>query len=243
MSETQPPRLLVLWGAPRTRSTAFFRMMAERGDFRSVHEPFSYLAEFGHVDLDGRLVTTQEDLIATLVAMAARSPVFVKDTTDERYEAVLADEAFLGKEATHTFLIRHPRDTISSYYALNPEVALHQVGFESQWQIFAAVSRVTGQTPIVLDSDDLVADPAAVVAGYCARVGISYRPEALTWQAGERAEWAPTARWHRDAASSQGFTGGRKRPATDVAAHPVLAGHLRHHLPFYEQMAAVRFTP
>jgi hypothetical protein len=42
--------LLMLWSAPRSRSTAFFRMMAERGDFMMVHEPFSYLAEFGYAD-------------------------------------------------------------------------------------------------------------------------------------------------------------------------------------------------
>ena len=32
------------WSAPRSRSTAFFRMMIECGDFAGVHEPFSYLA-------------------------------------------------------------------------------------------------------------------------------------------------------------------------------------------------------
>jgi len=29
--------LLMLWSAPRSRSTAFFAMMAERGDFTVVH--------------------------------------------------------------------------------------------------------------------------------------------------------------------------------------------------------------
>jgi hypothetical protein len=38
---------LMLWSAPRSRSTAFFRTMAERGDFTAVHEPFSYLVMYG----------------------------------------------------------------------------------------------------------------------------------------------------------------------------------------------------
>jgi hypothetical protein len=50
--------LLMLWGTPRSRSTAFFRMMAERGDFTVVHEPFSYLAEFGYADVAGERVTS-----------------------------------------------------------------------------------------------------------------------------------------------------------------------------------------
>lgn len=49
--------LLMLWSAPRSRSTAFFRMMAERGDFTVVHEPFSYLAEFGYADVAGSPTT------------------------------------------------------------------------------------------------------------------------------------------------------------------------------------------
>ena len=43
----------MLWSAPRSRSTAFFRMMIERGDFTGVHEPFSYLAEFGYAEAGG----------------------------------------------------------------------------------------------------------------------------------------------------------------------------------------------
>jgi hypothetical protein len=31
--------MLMLWSAPRSRSTAFYRMMIERGDFTAVHEP------------------------------------------------------------------------------------------------------------------------------------------------------------------------------------------------------------
>jgi len=32
--------MLMLWSAPRSRSTAFYRMMIERGDFTGVHEPW-----------------------------------------------------------------------------------------------------------------------------------------------------------------------------------------------------------
>src|SRR5690242_19337971 len=54
--------LLMLWSAPRSRSTAFFRMMIERGDFTAVHEPFSYLAEFGYAEAGGVRVTSAPEL-------------------------------------------------------------------------------------------------------------------------------------------------------------------------------------
>lgn len=69
----------MLWSAPRSRSTAFFRMMAERGDFTVVHEPFSYLAEFGYADVADERVTSAADLIGALGALGRRR-VFAKET-------------------------------------------------------------------------------------------------------------------------------------------------------------------
>lgn len=234
------PPLLILWSAPRSRSTAFFRMMTERGDYLPVHEPFSYLAEFGQVEVGGSAVTSEPELIAALRALSAGNHVFIKDTTDERYPAVLADQRFLRQDAVHTFLIRHPRETIASYQALNPDVALSQIGMESQYELYCAVSQATGRPPLVVDSDDLVTQPAATVQAYCAQVGIDFRPEALSWQPADRSEWAPSHRWHADAAASSGFGDVREDPRMDVDSHPVLGRYLAHHLPFYEKLYALR---
>jgi hypothetical protein len=95
--DRKPPSLLVLWSAPRCRSTAFFQMMAERGDFQLLHEPFSYLAEFGRTEVDGSVVRSERELLAAIRAMAARGPLFIKDTTDERYPEVLT--AILGRRS------------------------------------------------------------------------------------------------------------------------------------------------
>lgn len=217
-------------------------MMAGRGDFQVVHEPFSYLAEFGTSTVDGSAANTEQALLAELRGLAARGPVFVKDTTDERYPGMLADRRFLASDATHTFLIRHPRDTIASYQALNPKVALHQIGFEAQHEIFRAVRDATGAWPVVIDADDLVARPEEMVKAYCAETGIAYLPEALNWAPGARREWRPSERWHSDARDSSTFTRRRKDYGLNVAAHPVLGGYLRHHLPFYEALYAHRLT-
>jgi hypothetical protein len=32
--------MVMLWSVPRSRSTAFYRMMTKRGDFTGFHEPF-----------------------------------------------------------------------------------------------------------------------------------------------------------------------------------------------------------
>lgn len=235
-------RILMLWSSPRSRSTAFFRMMAARGDFTVVHEPFSYLAQFGQVDISGTRLTTAQELIGALRLLASQGPVFVKETTGKRYPEVLADRKFMAKDARHTFLIRHPRETIMSRYLIEPDAPLHKAGFESQYEIYAEAARLTGQAPVVLDAGDLMRRPADLVAAYCERVGIEFRAHALDWPPGDRPEWELSRKWHAAVASSAGLGDVPGRDGIDIAQHPVLSRCLAYHLPFYERLYARRLT-
>jgi hypothetical protein len=236
--------LLMLWSAPRSRSTAFFRMMAERGDFTVVHEPFSYLAEFGYADVAGTRVTSAPDLIAMLRDLGSRTRVFAKETTGKRYPEVLASPSFLASDAVHTFLIRHPRETIASYVTLNPDAPVHKIGFESLYEVYASVTRLTGRSPVVVDAADLMRQPVAVISAYCARAGIPFLPAAMRWKPADRPEWELSRRWHAGVASSSGFAvaDAAARADVDVERHPVLGGYLRHHLPYYQALHARRLT-
>jgi hypothetical protein len=241
------PRILALWSAPRCMSTAFFRMMLERGDFHAVHEPFSNLAEFGEVSVDGTTLTSGTTLLARLRELGDAGPVFFKDTTDEQYPEVLADTAFLAEDAVHTFLIRSPQETIASYFRLNPEVRAEQIGFGHQWEIFQAVRAATGRQPFVMDAGQLLAEPAAVITAFCEAVGIEYRPAALSWQPGHRAEWGPSQRWHEEVSRTSGFSSVRHSAgaAALVAGNDRLAAILHYQQPFYERLLehAVRSQP
>ena len=104
------------------------------------------------------------------------------------------------------------------------------------------VNRLTGREPVVVDSDDLVTRPAATVKAYCARVGIDFRPEALTWQPYDRPEWEPSSRWHTDVAASTGFGNVAGKPGMDIERHPVLSKYLDYHLPFYEMLYTRRLA-
>ncbi|MEV6806276.1 sulfotransferase family protein [Streptomyces sp. NPDC017248] len=234
--------VLALWSAPRSRSTAFARMMAERGDRVVVHEPFSQVVDFGEVKVGERVAHTEQDVLAELRALAAQKPVFFKDTTDFAYPALLADREFLAS-ATHTFIIRHPAEAIASHHALNPQLGRDEIGFARLYEIFAAVRDATGATPVVIDSDDLLDRPAETVRAYCAAVGIPFLPEALSWQPGMRSEWQATSRWHESTSRTAGFTRGPDRGADAVAADPVLAAYRDYHLPYYERLRAAALRP
>lgn len=211
-------------------------MMAERGDYRVLHEPFSHVQNFGESDVAGRVVRSERELIPELWRLAAEGPLFFKDTTDFYYPCLLADRDFLSRPV-HTFLIRHPADAIASHYALHPGLQRDEIGFAWLAEIYDAVTRATGVPPVVVDSDELVERPADTVRAYCRAVGIPFAAEALSWQPGMHEDWRRTSRWHETASRTGGFVRTAARREA-IEADPRLAGYLEFHLPFYQRLKA-----
>ena len=234
--------VLALWSAPRCRSTAFARMMAERDDHVVVHEPLSRVVDFGEVEVGDRIARTEQDVLAELRAIAAEQPVFFKDTTDFHYPALLADESFLSA-ATHTFIIRDPAEAIASHHALNPDLGRDEIGFARLYEIFTAVQAATGATPVVIDSDDLLDRPAETVRAYCEAVGIPFVPDALNWQPGMQPEWQSTSKWHQSTSQTAGFARSSGGAAAAVAADPRLEAYRAYHMPYYEKLRAAALRP
>lgn len=242
----EPIPVLALWSAPRSRSTAFARMMTERNDRVVVHEPFSQVVDFGEVKVGEQVAHSEQDVLAALRGIAARTPVFFKDTTDFDYPAVLADQDFLAA-ATHTFIIRHPTGAIASHHALAPDLGREEIGFARLYEIFAAVQAATGATPVVIDSEDLLDRPEQTVRAYCSAVGIPFVAEALSWDPGMRSEWRATSKWHASTSATAGFRrgddGDGDGAARVVEADPVLRAHRDYHLPYYEKLRAAALRP
>lgn len=229
---------LMLWSVPRGRSTAFFRMMAERGDFAVVHEPFSYLLMHGYADVGVTRVRSESALIKALLGFPGQ--VFTKETTGIRYPEVLATQEFLAG-LTHAFLIRDPRETIPSYLELEPDAPVRSIGLETLHEIYTAVAGHTSGQPVVIDAADLVRDPEGTVKAYCAATGIPFIREALSWPPGQRPEWQPSRRWHETVAESTGL--GAVSSGAAAVADDVAAPYLRRHLPYYEALHARRLIP
>lgn len=241
MPETRPPRILALWSAPRSRSTVFFRSMLERPDLVALHEPFCNLLDHGETTVDGRVVRSAPALIAAIRELSATKPVFFKDTTDQAHPGVLADEEFF-REVRHTFLIRRPDEVAASYYALKPDMDVTEVGLEHLHALHRRALALGGPRPVVVDSQDLVDDPAGILRAYCAEVGLPFRREALSWSAGERQEWSHTARWHGAVSGSTGFSTTGTVYADTASTNPTLAGFSAHHEPFYRELHGERLA-
>jgi len=230
----------VLWSAPRSRSTAFFRSMVERRDLLALHEPLEGLHFIGALEIDGHTFTSPPELMAWLVENTSDRTVFLKETVNPPVHAhVLADRRFLA-EAHHAFLIRRPDEIAASWFALEHDMRIIDTGLELLHELFVAVQNAGGHPPVVIDSQDLVAKPAATMAAYCAAVGLPFIADALNWQPGPRSEWARSSRWHEDAAASSGFEAPTRPDRHGLATHPEVARFTERHTPFYEELCRYR---
>jgi hypothetical protein len=245
-----PPQtntILALWSVPRSISTGFERMMMERGDFTVIHEPFSYFFYAGQhaaaavgMNVDGDQ-PQGFDAIRLMILRAAESrPVFFKDMS---YHAIsLADEGFL-RTFVNSFIIRDPALTLVSHYKINPRFTLAEAGYESLYRLYEIVRRISDNEPAIVDGDDLVDDPYAVVQGYSEMTGIPFRPEALSWDAEFKREWKTWEIWHLDAAESTGFQKDMETFDLTVFDVPHLERMYEQCMPYYEELRAVRIKP
>jgi len=231
-------RLLALWCVPRSRSTVFLRMMAERGDLTVVHEPFSRARFHGGVDVGGTPCASEPEVVDALLDLAGSGPVFFKETTDYRYPAVLDDPSFL-RACTHAVMVRSPEAVVASYLRLHPDASLGAMGFEHLAELDDAVAGATGERPFLLDGDELSTSPAATVAAYCDAVGLPFLPDALQWEAGGLHAWGQFSRWHETAASTTGFVQTASEPVP-AELRQRAAEYVAHHTPFDARLRSAR---
>ncbi|MEM8758703.1 MAG: sulfotransferase family protein [Pseudomonadota bacterium] len=206
-------RIVVLWAVPRSTSTAFERMMRERGDLDCLHEPFGEAWYQGEAPLwprfrEGDRTTpglTIESVWDDIRARAERGPVFLKDFP--HYVNHMWTPDWLS-HFTHAFLIRDPAKTVTSIHAKWPDYDEAEAGFPEQRALFDLLWALTGAPPPVIDSDDLLDDPERVTEAFCDAVGLPYLPHALSWKAGhDPAEhsWWDGGSFHANLAASTGL--------------------------------------
>ena len=203
----------VMWTTPRSRSTAFERMMIERGDHTVLDEPFSARYYFSTERRSARYApeepdATGEAVLESILAEAQTAPVFVKDMA--YHVSGLLGTQYRGSELlghfTNTFLVREPRSALRSLARKWPDFTDEEAGYDALAGAFdRACSIGRGSTPVVLDADELAADPERIVAAWCDAVGIDAMPEALTWEPGMVPQWVRWQDWYAGVAASDGF--------------------------------------
>jgi len=193
-------KIQVLLTHPRTVSSAFEKAMLARADHKIFHEPWvsSYLYHNGDAWIFSQPPSQEimqarnyQEVKQLIYSYADKQPVFIKDMIWSMKEELLNDDTFLSDpNVVITFLIREPALSIESYFLKGEELMSlkETVGcikdmycYETMWDIAKKYYQIRGEWPLIVEAEELCADPENVLKGYCDRAGIEYLPEMLVW--------------------------------------------------------------
>ena len=99
------------------------------------------------------------------------------------------------RDLKHVFLIRSPERVIASYRQKMPSVSAEDIGIIRQRELFDAITAITGKRPPVVDSLDILNDPAHMLRQLCVALDLPWYEGAMTqWKVGSR---STDGVWHR----------------------------------------------
>jgi hypothetical protein len=242
------PLYLAMWSGPRNISTAMLRSFGSRTDTFVCDEPLyaHYLKATGLPHPGAAEIIAHDESDWRKVADWLTGPVpegksiFYQKLMTHHLLPVI-DRDWLER-LTYCFLIRDPREVLTSYLNIEElaEPSLEDLGFPQQQEIFEMVRERTGQTPVVLDSKDVLDNPAGILARLCEVLGIEFTDAMLTWPPGPRATdgvWAK--HWYSAVEKSTGFQPFRPKP-DQVPEH--LQSLYEQCLEYYDRLYEKRLT-
>ena len=249
---SSPELRVVLWTAPRSVSSAFERSIRELNGVKVLFEPHQdpyYRGPERHfvnpndpILLDATFESADEKLLQPYPDHKA---VFVKNHAyfvEGRYKKYTEGKFSILQ---HTFLIRDPLKAIVSQqkarkrsgFRLDP----HDNGIKQLHDLFKTVQLVQ-PNPVVIDADDLLADPKGIMQQYCSVTGLPFDEGMLTWTPGVVSDWTRNPyyqEWHGNAMMSSGFMI-MKLPDQTAELPKEIREAVEQALPFYEAMYAMR---
>ena len=219
-------------------STALMYSFAQRDDTKVVDEPLygHYLLVTGvkhpgrkeimdEVNCDGKLV--MDDLLK-INDLDGKDVLFLKQMTKH---LVGINHDFLPK-FKNVFLIRNPKDMLSSLAVNIPKPNLADTGLDLQWKVYKNMKSL-GNKPIVVDSRELLMNPENILKQLCSHLNLEFVDSMLSWPAEPRKEdgiWAKY--WYQSLHKSTGFQSYQAKPNFPVEHKQVLS----ECMPYYEKL-------
>jgi hypothetical protein len=203
---------IAMWSGPRNISTAMMRAWGNRDDATVIDEPFYafYLQATGiqHPGAEEVIAAGETDWRKVVAHLTGPVPdgkriFFQKQMTHHLLPEV--DREWLGL-LTNCFLIRDPREVISSYVKKRDDPALEDLGFVQQLEIFDFVRAQTNRVPPVVDAKDVLQNPEETLRRLCDAVGVEFSESMLSWPQGLRDTngiWAK--HWYGEVAKTTSF--------------------------------------
>jgi len=135
---------------------------------------------------------------------------------------------FLGKKHPDFVWKKHPD------FGKRENPTLEDLGFPQQVALYDWLRENTEQTPPIVDSRDVLLDPAGMLAALCQALGVPFSDRMLSWPAGKRDSdgvWAD--HWYDAVVRSTGFQPYREK---EIALDDELEGLAEAARPHYEYL-------
>ena len=196
MHKIQPmsvsPRIIALWTAPRSISSAFERTFAQRPDTTPFFEPFFYTYYYSQWRMSDRLGDFEKKRshsaeVAIQEIKSATSPlVFLKEMAFIYWPYL--DRAFL-EGIMNTFLLRPPKEALNGWLKQGDVPTEERFGYTILLKFWKYVREEIGQEVVVVKANEFRADPEMVLRKYCEKVGIPFLSDMLSWEKKEHKTW------------------------------------------------------
>ncbi len=183
---------------------------SQRSDTRVFDEPLyaHYLLKTNapHPGRDEVIASMEKDgekvILEIILGRYDEEVVFLKQMTHHLTEL---DESFMDN-VLNIFLIRNPKQLISSLAQIIPEVTMRDTGIKKQFELFNRLTKNGKHPPIVIDSGEILKNPEAALTKLCTAIGIPFDKNMLQWKRGPIKEdgiWAKY--WYENVHNSTGF--------------------------------------
>ncbi|MEM9234551.1 MAG: HAD family hydrolase, partial [Pseudomonadota bacterium] len=160
-------RRIAMWSGPRNISTTMMRSFENRADTAVTDEPLyaHYLTVTGHIHpMQEDILSAQSgdwrEVVAGLTTDTPAPVWFQKHMTQH-----ITPNMDLGWLASldHFFLIRDPRLMAPSFLRKMGTARPEDLGLDQELVLFREVERLTGKAPPVVDANDVLNNPEAVL--------------------------------------------------------------------------------
>ena len=215
---------IAMWSGPRNLSTAMMRSFSSRADTFVSDEPFygAYLKETGDPQpMMAEIIASSDcDWLSVARSLEGATPdssaIWYQKHMPHHMEGPIDITGLQGMR--HAFLIRDPIRVAASYADKRTDIRPEHLGVTRQRVYFERIAERDGIAPPVIDSADILADPASMLAKLCAALDIAWDPAMLSWDRGSHPQdgvWG--AHWYDKVNASSGF-GAPPGPLPELSA-------------------------
>tara|TARA_B100001057_G_scaffold61592_1_gene54977 strand:+ start:3093 stop:3809 length:717 start_codon:yes stop_codon:yes gene_type:complete len=201
-------KIICLWSCPRNVSTALMYSFGNRTDTEITDEVlYGYYLSKSNVNHPGKneiienLECDSQKVINEIILKPKKKVTFHKLMT---HFLIDIDLEFLNK-VTNVLFIRDPKEIIHSYHKVIPYPTIDDIGVKKQFELFNYLND-NGNKVIILDSKDLLTDPAKILNILCEKINIPFDKKMLQWKKGPKKEdgiWAKY--WYKNVHKSNCF--------------------------------------